>query len=301
MDLVCPTCQRKLTIDNRYAGMVVKCPLCNSNLQAPLLLGAAPPPVLPPAAPLVSAPAAPPPPVNPPAPPSVPSVAPVPPSLPAAPPPAPLPAAEVIPAVPSPAAAPSPAASPPALDVAEVIAEPTPITIVRESDYRTSYRVHLRQDIVEWIAPVCVVAVFLLSLFPWYYHEAYAVNLWELAFTERGYAIYTFYTVVFVFLALPVTVVTFCLEKRWIPFPEGLRPYWRFRSLIVGGLIGVPFLFFLGDYISFQFLPFGIQASIAMKLAFRLHLLAVIGCALQFWLELRKAANLPAPRLTLRW
>lgn len=204
--------------------------------------------------------------------------------------------------MPLPAAAPPPAPPPPALDVAEVIAEPMPVSTAREGDYRKSYRIHLRQDIVEWIAPVCVVVVFFLSLFPWYYREAYAVNLWELAFhSDRGYAIYTFYTVVFVFLALPVTVVAFCLEKRWIPFPEGLRPYWRWRSLIVGGLLGVPFLLFLGDYISFQFLPFGVQASIAMKLAFRLHLLAVIGCALQFWLELRQAANLPAPRLTLRW
>src|SRR5262245_31275362 len=295
MDLVCPTCQRKLTIDNRYAGMVVKCPLCNGNLQAPLLLGAAPPPVLPPAAPPVSAPAAPPPPVNPPAPPSVPSVAPVPPSFPAAPPPpAPLPAAEVVPAAPSPAAAPPQALPPPVLDVAEVIAEPAPASVAPEGDYRRSYRIHLRQDIVEWIAPIGVVAVFFLSLFPWVDRETYAMNLWELAFTERGYAMYTFYTVVFVFLAFPIALVTFCVEKRWIPLPEGLRPWWRFRSLVVGGLVGLPFLFFLADYINFQFLPFGVQTAIAMKLAFRLHLLAVIGCTLQFWLELRKAANLPA-------
>lgn len=289
MDLVCPSCQRRLTIDNRYAGMVVKCPLCNSNLQAPALVSAPPTPPLPAAAPspLPQTPTPSLTPPMPPAPPVVPEPAPSP-----AGPTAPLPAAEVI--------APALPPAPPPLDVPEVIPEAPPLSIARQTDYRKSYRIHLRPDIVEWIAPLCVVAIFFLSLFPWYYREDYALNLWELAFSERGYAIYTFYTVVFV-LAFPITIVTFCLEKGWIPIPDGLRPYWRWRSLIVGGLIGLPFLMFLGDYVQFQFLVFGTQAKIAMKLAFRFHLAAVIACALQFWLELRNASNLPLPRLTVRW
>lgn len=285
MDLVCPSCQRRLTIDDRYAGMMVKCPLCNTTLQAPVLLGASAP--LPPSAPTTPAPS-----VIPPAPPSAPPAPSISTSPPVAPPP--MPAAEIV----TPAAPPP---SPPVLDVAEVIPEPAAVSIARPGEYRKSYRIHVRPDVVEWITPICVAAVFFLSLFPWYYREDYALNLWELAFTSRGYSIYTFYTVVFLFLAMPISIVTLCLEKRWIPMPAGLGPTWRWRSLIVGGLVGMPFLFFLGDYIDFQFLPVGTEATIAMKLAFRFHLVAVLGCALQFWLEQRNAANLPLPRVTGRW
>lgn len=144
-------------------------------------------------------------------------------------------------------------------------------------------------------------AIFLLSLFAWYYHEAYGLNLWELAFTSRGHAIYTFYTVVFMFLGVPVTAVTLVFEKCWLPLPEVLRPYWRFRSLLVGGVLALPFVFLLCDYIQFQFLPFGMQAAISMKLAVRIHLVAVVACALQFWLEIRRTTNAPMPRLTIRW
>ncbi len=214
-------------------------------------------------------------------------------TVPAAASPAPPPVAEPLPALPP--------AAPPVLDAPEIIPEPAQASIARKGEYQRSLRLHLRPDVIEWIAPGCAVAILLLSLFAWYYREDYALNLWELAFTARGYSIYTFYTVVFMFLAFPIAVVALCLEKRWIPVPDGLQPYWRWRSLVVGGLIGLPFIFFLGDYIDFQFLPFGTQATIAMKLAFRLHAAAVVACGLQFWLEQRDAANLPLPRLTIRW
>ena len=78
--------------------------------------------------------------------------------------------------------------------------------------------------------------------------------------------------------------------------PSGLG-----ASVIVGGAIALPFVFFLVDYIEFQFLPFGTQASIAMKLAFRLHFLGVVSSVAQLWLDWRKRRNLPFPRIDLRW
>src|SRR5262245_38159131 len=65
MDLVCPNCQQRLSIEDRYGGTVVKCPSCAGMLQAPVLPTtpmAAPAPALPEAQPVS-------------APPSVPSVA----------------------------------------------------------------------------------------------------------------------------------------------------------------------------------------------------------------------------------
>jgi len=55
MELLCPSCQRQLTIPEQYAGQQMKCPLCGHTFTAPAL---AP----------VPAPAAPPPPVTAPAP-----------------------------------------------------------------------------------------------------------------------------------------------------------------------------------------------------------------------------------------
>ncbi|GEM_PF-4693663 len=297
MDLICPSCQKRLTIEDQYAGMVVQCPLCGGMLQAPVLLGTPPPvPQVPPAPQSMPA-------IMPVVPP-VPSISPMPmqplaPPAPPPPPPAPAPKPKRITGLPPVSAAPPP--PPPPLDVAEVVAEPLPTPSIRLGEYAKSRRWHLRPDILEWIAPGCVIAVFFLSWFSWYVREDYSLNLWDLAFTMRGHSIYTFYTVVFMFLALPVAVIVCCLEKSWIPLPADLRPFWPWRSLIVGGMIALPFLFLLGDYIEFQFLPFGTQAAIAMKLAFRIHLVAVVACALQFWLEQRKATGAPMPRFTIRW
>jgi hypothetical protein len=53
MEIHCPSCQRRLTIPDQYAGQMMKCPLCNNTFQAPALApvpapATAPPPPLPP-------------------------------------------------------------------------------------------------------------------------------------------------------------------------------------------------------------------------------------------------------------
>jgi hypothetical protein len=168
-------------------------------------------------------------------------------------------------------------------------------------EYTKKHRWHLRQDVLEWITPGCLVAIFLLSWFTWVDREVKTLNLWELAFTSDGYAINSLYAVAYLFVALPVGLITFSLEKRWLPMLEGLRPFWPWRSLIVAGVVGLPFVFFLVNYIDYLFLPFGRQADLAMKIAFRLHLVALVSSLLQFWLERRKSRNAPLPRLDVRW
>jgi hypothetical protein len=57
MEILCPNCQRKLTIPEQYAGQQMKCPLCQGTFTAPALapaapnLAPAPPPAPPPPAP----------------------------------------------------------------------------------------------------------------------------------------------------------------------------------------------------------------------------------------------------------
>src|SRR5258707_6610778 len=37
MKLICPSCQKELTVPDQYAGQVMKCPLCAGNFTAPTL------------------------------------------------------------------------------------------------------------------------------------------------------------------------------------------------------------------------------------------------------------------------
>lgn len=283
MDLVCPSCQKRLTIEDRFAGMVVKCPVCSAMLQAPVI-----PSRISVAAPAVSAPATPEPIPTPPAAAAMPDMT------------LPLPAAPQLTAL------------NPILDAVPPIAissiPPPPASTagaaapVRPGEYAHRFRRHLRPDVLVWFPPSCLAALFFLSFFNWHYREMiFGFNLWELAFTSNGYAVYTLYTVVLVFFAIPLTGVVFALEMAWIPLPDGLRPYWPWRFPVVGGAVGLPFLFLLGDYVSCHFQVFGNPAAIALKLAFRVHLLAVVCCALQIWLERRKVMNLPLPRIDVKW
>src|SRR5262245_26364494 len=68
MNLLCPNCQKPLTVPDQYAGQLMKCPLCNGTFGVPGLPPPAPAPT--PAAPDVFrvAPEPPPPPRNEPAP-----------------------------------------------------------------------------------------------------------------------------------------------------------------------------------------------------------------------------------------
>lgn len=59
MKLLCPTCQKPLEVPEQYAGQMMKCPLCNNTFTVPVLaqMPAAPPPPPPPPAPPAPSPA----------------------------------------------------------------------------------------------------------------------------------------------------------------------------------------------------------------------------------------------------
>lgn len=193
--------------------------------------------------------------------------------------------------------------APPRVPGAEVL-EPEPLETptVPQGDYTRTFTVHLRGDVLAWFPPVCVTVLFILSLFPWYWRigsEVDSLNLWQLAFTEVN--TYTFYVVVLMFIAWPLSVVVFVFERRWLALPDALRPLWPWRAVFVGMAILLPFVFFLGDYVMCMFRQFGNPATIAMKLAVRVHFLAVLACMFQFWLEQRRSRSLPLPKMETRW
>jgi hypothetical protein len=51
MNLLCPNCQKMLTVPEQYAGQLMKCPLCQGTFTVPTLPAAPPPPPPPPSAP----------------------------------------------------------------------------------------------------------------------------------------------------------------------------------------------------------------------------------------------------------
>src|SRR6516225_7855845 len=47
MNLMCPNCQKMLTVPDEFAGQLMKCPLCTGTFTVPGLPGAASPPTTP--------------------------------------------------------------------------------------------------------------------------------------------------------------------------------------------------------------------------------------------------------------
>ena len=43
MNLLCPNCQKMLTVPEQYAGQLMKCPLCNGTFTVPALPSSAMP------------------------------------------------------------------------------------------------------------------------------------------------------------------------------------------------------------------------------------------------------------------
>jgi hypothetical protein len=128
MNLLCPNCQKMLTVPEQYAGQLMKCPLCAGTFTVPGL----------PSAPTAAAP--------PPAPPPGPSTYPIQPE-------APAPSAPPLTSQASTAPAPSSSGTPP---------PPPP------PGGPMTFSLWFKPEIVQWIAAAAVVLILIFTLFfPW--------------------------------------------------------------------------------------------------------------------------------------
>lgn len=164
MNLLCPNCQKMLTVPEQYAGQLMKCPLCAGTFTVPALPDAGTP-----------APAAAPSPFPDPAgPPEVysvrddlPSVPPsVAPTSPVHTEPTPLPPA------PAPdmahATTPTPPVPPPPAPEPSYPEPSSPGSkSLMEEDFRRVHVLRFNPRVLRWVAPVCVVLIFILSFFAW--------------------------------------------------------------------------------------------------------------------------------------
>jgi hypothetical protein len=265
MELLCPHCLKKVTVSDDKAGQVLNCPLCQGVFVAPALPSAQPPPSAPP-------PQAPPPPYVPPPGsleiPLIPSVAPGPPQ----------------------SAAPSPTSPPP---------PPRP-----PADYTRRFSFRLRPDVLVYVAPVCLfLIVFVLSFFDWHavLDQRGGLNLWQLGFTSQGTGVFLAY-VLFTILTFLVAVACALFELRVLPALPQLALLMPWKSGITFVLLGLTFLLFAYDYQQGLFAGSALAnpITLAEKIAFRLHLLALIAVGLELWVQSRVARSLPLPRFSMR-
>lgn len=214
---------------------------------------------------------------------AAPALSPMPSLAPPPPPPPPPAPPEAAKAVPSPAPPPPPPPPP--------------------GEYTRLVTLSLRAEIVAWVVPACLGAIFVLSLLAWHQGEILGdvvkLNLWQLAFTSGGAWSFTIYTLLLL-LTLPMSVVLAALGLRLLPLPpivDDLVPWgWAALSallLFAAALVGL-------DYLPHTLVSVPNPIAPALKLAARLHLLALLACGVEFWLLLRAKRRLPPPTVEVR-
>jgi hypothetical protein len=284
MDIFCPGCQTKLQIADSHAGQAVQCPSCAASFQAP----------------------------------SLPSTAPLPTPEPLVPPPLTLPSPprggegrvrggsdRPKPEAPF---GPAPEGAQPTATAAHGF-ESAPQTQPTR-DYSRTFSIQLRHEAVAMIAPAGLVILLFVSFFPWRpaadwltldrFTEWTTLNLWQLAFTKAGSAIFLLY-VLLLLIAAPIVWLTPLLQRNLLPTPAPLRSYLPWGPLVMANLTLAAWVFFLIHYLQCTFIDPIDPATIWMKLAFRLHTLIVIAAFADMWLVRRKRRGLPEPSFTMRW
>jgi hypothetical protein len=250
MNLLCPNCQKMLTVPEECAGQLMQCPLCRGTFTMPALPQ--------PAAAAAAAPA----------------------GSPKAPPPAdtfsvPLPATGAYqgadqppPVPPSPQAKGKPSGPPPVdWDTSEPMAPdlvPPPATAGR---YRHAIPLWISPRFLRWAVPIALILVLVLSFFSWIGAYPGGIGLftqngWRTAFggwsedkdlVEKvrgnipeeapGASVWMIFYVILLCIAalLAIAVIVFnVLPGPAPPFVENLKPW---QGLILGGVAGLAFLF----------------------------------------------------------
>jgi hypothetical protein len=191
----------------------------------------------------------------------------------------------------------------PAAPESAVSSEPPP----PPGDFRRSLAICLKAAWLAFVPPICVIAIFLLSFFTW--HSVAVLdqfgrvdsNLWSLAFSSSyGQAQFLAY-VILMFPTGLLTVLSLPFDKGWIPAPPQLAPVLPFKNLVIGLLLALTFALLCIDYLSSHFGAGANPIALAMKIAFRLHFLALLASFGLFWVHWRARRNLPAPRVEMKW
>lgn len=124
--------------------------------------------------------------------------------------------------------------------------------------------------------------------------------MWDLAsFSEPGKPLFLAYAILLL-LCILLAVASLALEKHWIDMPP-LRPFMLWKDLIVGLFLSIGFMLLTYEYLDAHNNHRLSPILVAMKIAFRIHLIAILASLLMFWLHWRKLSNAPPPKCEVRW
>lgn len=256
MNILCPNCQKPISVDERYSGQLMKCPLCAGTFTVPLL----------PDSPVTPRPASP-------SPATVSSASAG--TMPG------TPREEAYDLAAEPASAPAPSAftastTPPPFSSTASGPRPDAAPLPPPPPLPPGGYVHVRTlrlnpEIVSWIAPAAFVLVFILTFFPWL--GAYPNRLplltqngWQAAFgsysgdwtptptpgaSEKaafspgacGLLILDLIFLLLPTLILTIGVALFHFKLIHVQMPPAVQQMWPWRHWIVAGAAFVTFLF----------------------------------------------------------
>lgn len=251
MNLLCPNCQKPLTVPEQYAGQPMRCPLCAGTFTVPSLPASPPSPSLPPAPPETYG-------LKDPAVPSSP--------------PAPAPdfnfgGAPAAPKAPSSITGGPPSGAPPAFTDEQPTfpSSPTP------EGYQRKYTIWFSPKVLQYVAPVALFLILVLSCFAWtgVYPGRVArgwQNAWQAAY--GGYSI-------------DPDVVGDAAA-----FPKGYEPGWNFL-LVFYLLLFIPTFIITVGCVALAFVPPAPLASLHTVLPWRWGIVAALNLVLFLFLALQ--------------
>ncbi len=274
MNLLCPNCQKMITVPDQNAGLMMKCPLCAGTFTAPSLPAS-----------MASSPSG-----------------------------SPLPGSSMNPGNPGsnpgegdskspPPETPPRWASAPGGEKAEPFASVTSASL--SGDYHHRYTIWISPRVVPWIAPVGLVLIFLLFFFHWRSLPAEVESVFKehdipITPSQSGWR-EIFFPNVWLILYLLLYLVTLALavgslllNLKVIAAPPQLKPILPWRSAIICGLALLGFLFLIFGAVGENFTTFW------FGLTARIQFAVLIGLALEYCLEYR-GPDRPLPKIDILW
>ena len=263
MNLLCPNCQKMITIADQFAGQLMQCPLCSGTFTAPVLPASGAPPAVPMASSVGSNPAS--------------------------------AAGERQSQTASPAgnsSESSAASKAPGSDTGG----PLPVADLASSEYTHRYIIWISPRVVPWIAPVSLALVFFMLFFPWRIVPTEAIS--EIGGPSGWAKVFSSLLLMFYFLlylvALVLSIGSLLLTLKVAPAQPQIAHLIPWKSCIVAGVVAVALLFL---YIGFW------AESLStswFRWTVWLHIIALIGVGLEYCLE-RRGPSQPLPRIDVLW
>jgi hypothetical protein len=281
MELLCPNCQKKLTVPEQYAGQMMRCPLCQGTFTVPTLPSAVPAAESP--EPFGSF----------------------------SPPPSPKAETYSVAAEPAPHAAPLPPISKETPSAASAVSTPpsTPAAPLPPSPpsggYSNIRAFSVNPQVVPWLAPGGLVLAFILTFLSWI--SVYSASAWGIAFGVKkdGETIYPMHGLMIFFVILTIFAVLLAVlsqlySMKIIPSVPALKPIDTWRPLLVGALAALAWCFFTLQIVIWLFGDGFVPLNFVGILTWWVYTFAVLGAFLQFWLDQRGPSK-PLPRFSLEW